>query len=93
MTEAALAALEAARAARASGETKKAVTNPILRQKASDTRKSAIEAMCAHCVGCTEHSVEEGFRSTIRDCENYVCPLFGWRPYQGKKAEDGIDDE
>lgn len=93
MNQAALTALEAARAARANGEAKKSVTNPILRQQANDTRKTAIEAMCAHCVGCTADSVEEGFRASIRDCRNFVCPLHGWRPYQKKDEVEGDGDE
>ena len=69
-------------------------TNPVKRNCAQTTRKRAIDAMCAHCMGCeaagqgnglTDH-LEPGFRTRIRQCTFIGCPLFSWRPYQAKKV-------
>jgi len=46
------------------------------------TRKRAIEAMCASCMGCTKNHLEDGFKSEIRNCSAPHCPLHVHRPYQ-----------
>lgn len=53
------------------------------------TRKSAIHAMCAHCMGCTAKEqgygpdhIEPGFREQIRNCSSGGCTLMQYRPYQ-----------
>jgi hypothetical protein len=56
--------------------------NPIKRARDRRTRKNAINAMCAHCVGCTEISLEQGFKDTIKACTSVECPLYRYRPYQ-----------
>lgn len=69
---------------------KKAEMNPIKRHYAKPTRKTAINAMCAYCVGCTaveqnngqEDHLEQGFRTYISNCTAPACPLYGFRPYQ-----------
>ena len=69
---------------------KKAEMNPIKRYYAKPTRKTAIFAMCAHCMGCTateqgngqEDHLEPCFRIEIRNCTAPGCPLFHFRPYQ-----------
>jgi len=62
-------------------------TNPIARFRANPTRKSAIHAMCAHCMGCTVDSLEAGFRADIRDCASKDCPLYDFRPFQRGAVE------
>jgi hypothetical protein len=64
------------------------VTNPILRFRANPTRKNAIHAMCCHCHGVTDDSLEPGFRASIRTCSIPTCPLFPFRPYQRSDADD-----
>lgn len=59
----------------------KAEFNPILRARNKPTRKNAINAMCAHCVGCTESHLEAGFRQLISGCSSYRCPVYDYRPY------------
>lgn len=39
------------------------------------SRKRAIKAMCASCMGCTKDHLEEGFKSKIRNCSAQHCPL------------------
>ena len=67
--------------------------NPIKRYYAKPTRKSAINAMCAYCMGCTsveqgngqENHLEQGFRNKIKYCTSPACSLFDFRPYQDKR--------
>jgi hypothetical protein len=61
------------------------ITNPLAKYMSKPTRGQAIKAKCAECVGCTLADVEPGFRSTIRDCVSYACPLWVFRPYQRKE--------
>jgi hypothetical protein len=69
---------------------KKAEMNPVKRYYAKPTRKSAINAMCAYCMGCTaieqkngqEDHLEHGFRNEIKHCTAPACPLFRFRPFQ-----------
>ena len=71
---------------------KKAEMNPIKRYYAKPTRKSAINAMCAYCIGCTsveqgtgqEDHLEQGFRNEIKHCKSPACPLFRFRTFQTK---------
>ena len=64
--------------------------NPVLRyeQSKNKTRKAAINAMCAHCMGCTSKSIERGFASNIKHCSVQNCPLYVFRPYQQKEREN-----
>jgi hypothetical protein len=56
------------------------------------SRKAAIDAMCAHCMGCTakeqgyraEDWIEPGFREQIRTCSAPGCPLWEFRPFRGE---------
>lgn len=57
-------------------------TNPILRFNSNPTRKNAIHAMCAQCMGCTEDWMEPGFREEVRNCSDYSCPLHSFRPFK-----------
>ena len=50
------------------------------------TRGQAINAMCAHCMGCNADHMEPGFREAVRECVSVSCPLHPFRPYQ-KKAD------
>lgn len=67
--------------------------NPIKRYYAKPTRKMAINAKCASCVGVTaveqgngqEDHLEKGFRHEIKHCTSPACPLFDFRPYQDKR--------
>ena len=69
-------------------------TNPIKRYYAKPTRKYAINAMCAYCVGCTaveqnngqDDHLEQGFRTLISECSATACPLYKFRPYKGKQS-------
>ena len=68
--------------------------NPIKRYYAKKGRKNAINAFCCYCMGCTaveqgngqEDHLEPGFRTEIRHCSAPACPLYDFRPYQGKAA-------
>lgn len=84
----------AARAARiAAGETAVVESNPIRKFRAKPTRSSAIKAMCAHCMGCTDDSIEPGFRGLVRDCASTACPLWQFRPYRGKDDPEDAETE
>lgn len=66
--------------------------NPLIRNMKKPTRKNAINAMCAHCVGCTMDDLEVGFRHMIRDCTATQCPLYLWRPYKPSTSGDISED-
>ena len=70
--------------------------NPVSRHHAllasgKRSMRAAIDAMCAHCMGCTAKEqglgeddwIEPGFRKSIRNCTSPGCPLRGLRPFQG----------
>ena len=66
-------------------------TNPILKAKEmGNSRRFAINAMCANCMGCTVSSIEQGFRNNIKNCTSTQCPLYSFRPYQ---VDDSDDEE
>lgn len=61
--------------------------NPWQKWQDHDTRKTAINAMCWHCMGGSE--VENvGIRGAISSCtagpdnSGTTCPLWHWRPYK-----------
>ena len=64
--------------------------NPVTRGLQNPTRKNAINAKCAECMGCTSalqgdryaDHLEPGFRTLIAECSAPSCPLWTWRPYQ-----------
>lgn len=57
--------------------------NPVVRNIGnSKSLRGALDAMCAHCMGCTADHIEPGFRESIRDCSAPACPLWQFRPYQ-----------
>ena len=59
--------------------------NPILKALNNPkSRSAAIAAKCCDCVGCDLNHLEPGFRTTIRECEAYHCPLHSFRPYISK---------
>jgi len=71
---------------------KKTEVNPLKRHYAKPTRKSAIFAFCAHCMGCTateqgngytDH-MERNYAKAIRQCSAPSCPLYRFRPFQVK---------
>ena len=67
------------------------MSNPILKAKSMpNSRRFAINAMCAQCMGCTETHIEPGFRKDIKGCASTACPLFAFRPYQD---EDVVEEE
>lgn len=39
--------------------------NPVTRNLKKTTRKRAIEAMCAHCMGCTSALQGSGFKNHL----------------------------
>ncbi|WP_191621423.1 hypothetical protein [Marinihelvus fidelis] len=72
--------------------------NPVSRNLAlisqgKRSMRAAINAMCAHCVGCTasdqgeafEDWIEPGFRKEIRQCSAFHCALWVFRPFQRKE--------
>jgi len=67
--------------------------NPVERFFAlPPSRKRAIEAMCASCMGCAKDHLEEGFKSEIRNCSAQHCSLHAHRPYQGIEESQHIND-
>ena len=46
------------------------------------SRKRAIDAKCAGCMGCTKDHLEEGFKNEIRNCSTPDCSLYLFRPYK-----------
>ena len=76
--------------------TESRIDNPVTRAIRIPTRKNAISAMCAHCVGCTSSlqgngftdNLEAGFRASIAQCSATHCPLWDWRPFRSKEATD-----
>lgn len=54
------------------------------------SRKDAIKIFCIECVGCAP-----GYRAEIRNCTDYGCPLYPWRPYKGeeKPSEESSVEE
>jgi hypothetical protein len=57
--------------------------NPIQRFLVNPTRKTAIDAACARCFGCTKDHLESGYRDDIRACSDSSCPLHDFRPFKG----------
>ena len=41
----------------------------------------ALNAMCFHCMGCTEDYYVSGTKDEIRSCTSVKCPLWCFRPY------------
>ncbi len=68
--------------------------NPVLRYKnaVKKTRKEAIHAMCASCMGCTGNSIEKGFRSEIANCSCHNCPLYEFRPFQFNSCDAFVSE-
>lgn len=68
------------------------VSNPILKAKEfPNSRRFAINAKCAECMGCTQTDIEPGFRKNIRECTTTSCALHSFRPYQhGEETEEQI---
>jgi hypothetical protein len=68
--------------------------NPILKALNNPkSRSAAIAAKCADCVGCNLNHLEPGFRTTIRECELYHCPLHTFRPYTSKTAHESTQSD
>ena len=66
-------------------------SNPILKfQENPNSRRFAINAMCAQCMGCTVSSLEGGFRNMIKNCTSTTCPLHSFRPYQTEESEEQV---
>lgn len=60
--------------------------NPMVRNLGNKTSlRAAIDAMCAHCMGCSTDEIEPGFRDDIRNCSAPGCPLWNFRPFQTKE--------
>ena len=58
-------------------------TNPVVRNLGNrKSLRTAINAFCAHCMGCTEDHREEGFIADIHHCTSVKCPLRHFRPYK-----------
>jgi len=57
-------------------------SNPIIRFENNPTRKNAIAAKCAGCMGCTRTHQEVGYRVSISHCSDKDCPLHRFRPYR-----------
>ena len=48
--------------------------------------RMAINAQCAHCMGCTADHMEPDYRNSIRNCTSNQCPLWHFRPYREKSV-------
>lgn len=48
--------------------------------------RTAVNAMCAHCMGCTVDHREPGLIQEVRGCTSRICPLWSFRPYQERTA-------
>ena len=72
----------------------KHLTNPVDRALQHPSRKNAIDAKCAECMGCTPGYMEPGFRQSISECSVQSCPLHPFRPYREsddiKTAKKGV---
>lgn len=53
------------------------------------SRKDAIKIFCVECVG----GGASGFRSDIKNCTDYGCPLYNWRPYKKTDKEEDSKEE
>jgi hypothetical protein len=61
--------------------------NPITQFKKNPlSRVSAMKAMCARCVGCSDKHLETAYRASISACSCLDCPMHGFRPYQQNKV-------
>lgn len=57
--------------------------NPVVKAIGNTTsRRLAVNAMCASCMGCNEEHREANFTQMIRECSSPKCPLFNFRPYK-----------
>jgi len=60
--------------------------NPIIKSRESlSSRATAIKAMCAHCMGCTEDHLEPNWKAEVKNCTAFKCPLHPFRDYQDKE--------
>lgn len=72
-----------------STSTARPIHNPYVRNIGnSRSLRRAVDAMCAHCMGCNEDHMEPGFRGDIRKCNSAHCPLWHFRPFR-----HGLEDE
>jgi hypothetical protein len=66
-------------------------SNPIVKfHSVPHSRKAAINAMCAMCMGCTATSLEAGFRNMVKNCASTSCPLHAFRPYQTETDDEQV---
>lgn len=57
--------------------------NPYQKWIENNTRKTAIEAFCMHCMGTEDpDNPQPGYRTDIKGCTANDCPLYQWRPYR-----------
>lgn len=69
------------------------IHNPYVRNIGNLTSlRKAVDAMCAHCMGCTASHMEPGFKHEIRHCSAPHCPLWEFRPYQCQ-GQEGANSE
>ena len=67
--------------------------NPVERVFAlPPSRKRAIEAMCASCMGCTNNPLECGFKKGIRNCTAPHSPLHP-QPLSCLNLGEAVNDE
>lgn len=61
--------------------------NAIDKWEQSDKKslRTAINAKCAECFGCTAKYSEPNYKKMIKNCTSYSCPLYFVRPYQTKE--------
>jgi hypothetical protein len=58
--------------------------NPLIQAiNAPKSKAKAIKAKCGECMGCTKEHVEPSWRTAVRECTSYDCPLHSHRPYKG----------
>jgi hypothetical protein len=61
-------------------------------KRAKDNPKSrtmAVKAFCYNCMGGTlEEEPDPGWKAEISRCTCPDCPLYNFRPYKGRVADD-----
>lgn len=66
----------------------KTMQNPYDRNLSNtNSFRKAIDAMCAHCMGCSKGHREPSFIEEVRNCTASQCPLWHFRPYRQKAQE------
>lgn len=60
------------------------IENNLYVKNIGNTRslRTALNAMCAHCMGCNADHMEPNYKKDIKHCTSEGCPLWAFRPYK-----------